>query len=146
MTLLWLLFISLVIAGSAAYTTGMKLGTSNMSVFGFAVIMNIVVLSAQVLVCLVAKYGFKIDVAQGVNANTIKFAVLTGCGAAMCDVCYFLALRYGSVMASQIAWNVGAILVISMLAVFLWGEAFSPLKALGVAFGIASVILITKAS
>ncbi|MDD4616546.1 MAG: hypothetical protein PHW76_05445 [Alphaproteobacteria bacterium] len=146
MSLYWLFFLSLAIVGSFAYTAGMKFGAPTMSPFGYAVIMNVVVLSAQLVFALTAKYGFKVDVAQGINSRTIKFAILTGCGAAMVDLCFFLALRYGSVVSSQIVWQVGSILLIGTAAVLFWGEALSLQKALGVLLGLASLILITRAS
>jgi uncharacterized membrane protein len=124
----------------------MKFGSPNMNAFGFAFLMNCVVLSAQTMFCLVAKYIFKVDVAQGINAQTVKFALLTGLGAATFDVAYFLAIRYGSVISSQIFWMVGGIVAMAFFAALFLGETMSFTKALGIIFGIISVLLITKQS
>lgn len=144
MSLYWLLFASLSVVGSLAYTVGMKLGSPSMNAFGFAFLMNIVVLSSQTVFCLTAKYVFKADVMQGVNVNTLKFALLTGLGAALVDVSYFSALRYGSVISSQIFWTVGGIVAVTAFAALFLGETLSATKALGIALGVVAVFLITK--
>jgi uncharacterized membrane protein len=143
---LWALFISLAVVGSFAYTAGMKFGAPSMSPFGYALIMNIFVLSAQTIIFFTAKYGFKVDVLQGVNAKSAQFAVLTGAGAVLVDLCFFLALRYGSVISSQIVWTVGSIIAMALFSAWYFGEAITLAKALGIGCGIASVILLTKAS
>lgn len=146
MSLLWLLFISLAVVGSVAYSSGMKLGGhAGMNPFGYAVVLSVVVFTFELLSCLAAKFVFKVNVWEGVNPQTVKFAVLTGAGAAMVDICFFLALRNGSVIASQTFWNVGIVVAMAALSVLVWGETVSPLKALGIAMGIASVVLIAKA-
>ena len=144
MSLLWLLFASLSVVGSVAYTGGMKFGAPSMNTFGYVFVMNVIVLSLEFILCLIARYGFKVDVTQGINTNTIKFAVLTGFGAMMVDVCFFLAIRYGSVSSTQVFWTVGVIFVTAVLSAFFLGESISLTKAVGIVFGIVAVVLITK--
>ena len=101
MSLLWLLFISLTVIGGVGYNVAMKYGSANANVFGFAVIISLAVLTFQTAVALVARYAFNVDVTHGIDPQTVKLAILAGLGAALIDLNYFLAVRHGSVMASQ---------------------------------------------
>jgi uncharacterized membrane protein len=144
MSLLWLLFITLTVVGGLAYNVAMKYGSANANVFGFAVIISLAVLTFQTAVALVARYAFKIDVTSGINPQTAKFAILAGLGAALIDLNYFLAVRNGSVMASQLFWTIGSITVMAIFAALFLGESITATKAAGIVLGIASVLLITR--
>ncbi len=143
MSLYWLLFISLTVLGGVTYNVGMKLGTANMNVFAFALVISSTVLVIEAVCFLTAKYAFKVDVSQGVDMQNAKFAVMVGAGGALVDFAYFLALRHGSVIASQIFWMIGGMVATALAAIFLFHEAMTPTKILGIFFGIVSVVLIT---
>lgn len=142
---LWLLFVSLAVMGSFGYVIGMKLGTPTMNPFGFTFSMTVVVSALQLLIFLTARYVFKINVTEGLNTQSLRYALMSGVGAVFVDICYYLAVRYGSLIATQIFWTVGAIVVVALFSVLYFHETVSPMKLLGVAFGIVSVVLITKA-
>lgn len=143
---LWLLFASLTVVGSAAYNIGMKVGPQGVNPLGFVFIAHIVIVILTGLCCLVSEYAFKSSVLSGVTSHTVKYAALCGVAAATIDVCYLLALRFGPMISTQVIWTVGGMVVVSALAVLFFGEGISATKALGIAFGIVSVFLITKAS
>jgi uncharacterized membrane protein len=143
MSFYWLLFASLSVLGSLFYNIGVKFSSANVNAFGFAFTMNCVVLFLQTIVVLTAKYGFRIDVAQGMNKGTVKFAVMAGLGAAIIDVSYFFANRYGSVIASQLFWTIGGIIALAVFSALFLGETITPTKAAGIILGIVAVFLIT---
>ena len=143
---LWLLFATLTVIGGTSYTIFTKLGAPGTNPFWFTFIMTLVILVILGIGCLVSQYGYKIDVTQGMNPHALKFAVLCGGAAALIDIGYFLALRYGDVIATQVYWVIGDMIAVTVFAVLLLGETITLTKALGVAFGIVSVLLITKAS
>jgi uncharacterized membrane protein len=144
MSLYWLFFASLTVVGSLLYNVGMKFGTEGANPFGFAFILASVEFGVMGLCCLVSRYAFKISATQGMNAHAIKLAAMAGFGVALVDVCYFFALRYGSLIASQMFWVVGGTVALVIFSVLFFGEALTLAKAAGIACGIASVILITK--
>lgn len=140
----WLLFASFTVIGSVAYNVGMKLGSPGVNPFGFVFVMTAFILLVLGLCCLVAKFGFKADVAQGMTGHAVKYAALCGCAAALIDVGFFLALRYGAIVSTQVFWTVGGMSVLAIVAALFFKEPLTLTKALGVAFGIASVFLISK--
>ncbi len=146
MFLTWLLFMSLVVVGSVGYNVGMKLGPAQANPFAFAFVMTLVVLSVQAFCCVVAKYGFKVDIGQGMTPSVLKCALLCGGSAALIDACYIMGLRYGSLTNSMLFWVVGGMVALSVVSYLFLGETMNWTKLLGLAFGIVSVLLITKAS
>ena len=142
---LWLLFATLTVIGGTTYTVATKLGSGGTNPFGFTFIMTLVILLILGVGCLIAQYGYKVDVMRGMNGPALKYVVLCGCAAALIDIGYFLALRYGSVIPTQIFWVVGDLVLVAIFATLVLGEALTPIKALGIVAGIVSVLLITKA-
>jgi drug/metabolite transporter (DMT)-like permease len=145
MSPVWLFFASLTVVGSVAYNVGMKLGSPGTNPFGFVFVMTSVILVLLGIACLTAKFGFKVDVAQGMNFHAFKFAALCGCAAAMIDIGYILALRYGSMISIQVFWTVGGMVALAVFAALFLKETMPLTKILGIAFGVISVFLITKA-
>ena len=143
---LWLLFCTFIVVGSVVFNVGLKLGSATTNPFGFLFFMNVFALTALGISCLVAKYGFKVDVMQGINPASIKYAALCAGSVVLIDIGYVLAVRYGSLIGTQVIWTVGGMVAFAAIAVMFLGETLSLTKALGIAFGIVSVLLITKAS
>lgn len=141
----WLLFASLTVVGSVGYNVGMKLGSPGTNPFVFTFVMTAVILLILGVCCLAAKYGFKVDMEQGMNVRALKYAALCGGSAALIDIGYFLALRYGSLIPTQMFWTVGGTVALAVFASLFLNETMTLTKALGIAFGIVSVVLITKA-
>jgi uncharacterized membrane protein len=142
---LWLLFATLTVIGGSSYTLFTKLGASGTNPFWFTFVMTLVILLILGAGCLVSQYGYKIDVTQGMNPHALAYAALCGVSAAVIDVGYFLALRYGAVIPTQVFWVIGDLVVVAVFAIAFLGEHMTLTKALGLAFGIVSVLLITKA-
>lgn len=144
---LWLLFATLTVIGGTTYTVATKLGSAGTNPFGFSFVMTLIILVILGVSCLIAQYGFKADVMRGLSVNgpAFKYVVLCGFAAALIDVGYFLALRYGLVIPTQIFWVIGDMVMVTIFATLLLGENLTPIKALGIVAGILSVLLITKA-
>jgi bacterial/archaeal transporter family protein len=140
---LWLLFATLTVIGGSSYTVFTKLGAPGTNPFWFTFVMTLVILFILGACCLIAQYGFKVEVAQGMTPQAFKYAALCGVAAALIDIGYFLALRYGGVIPTQVFWVVGDLVVVAAFAVLLLGETMTLTKAVGIAFGIVSVLLIT---
>ncbi len=140
---LWLLFATLTVIGGTTYTVTTKLGMPGTNPFGFTFVMTLVILLILGIGCLVAQYGLKIDVLKGMSGPSLKYAVLCGFAAALIDIGYFLALRYGDVISTQIFWVIGDLVLVALFAALILGEVVTWQKALGIALGIASVLLIT---
>ncbi|MFA5041494.1 MAG: EamA family transporter [Bdellovibrionales bacterium] len=140
---LWLLFATLTVIGGTTYTVATKLGAPGTNPFWFTFIMTVVILVILGACCLIAQYGFKVEVTQGMSPHAVKYAVLCGIAAALIDVGYFLALRYGGVIPTQVFWVIGDLVLVAIFAVLILGEVITWQKALGIALGIASVLLIT---
>ncbi len=146
MSYLWLFFATLTVIGSVGFNIGMKLGASGTNPLFFLLVMTTVILVLLVLSCLVATYGFKMEVTQGMTLRAVKYAALCGFSAALIDVGYFLALRNGSMVSTQIFWTIGGMSLLTVIAVLFFHETITLTKALGIGFGVVSVWLITKAS
>jgi len=142
----WTFFASLTVVGSVAYNVGMKLGSPGTNPFGFVFVMTAVILAVLGVCCLVTHFGFKADVTQGMTPHALKYACLCGGAAALIDIGYLLALRYGSMISSQVFWTVGGMVALAVFASLFMKEAITLTTSLGIAFGIVSVLLITKAS
>ncbi len=142
---LWLLFATLTVIGGTTYTVATKLGSGGTNPFGFTFVMTLVILVILGIGCLVAQYGYKVDVMKGLDGPALKYVILCGCAAALIDIGYFLALRYGSVIPTQIFWVVGDLVLVAVFATLVLNETLTLTKALGIAAGIISVLLITKA-
>lgn len=145
MSPLWLLFASMTVVGSVAYNVGMKMGGTGVNPFGFTFVMTSVILALLGLCCLVAQFGFKTNVLQGMNLHAVKYAALCGAAAALIDIGYFLAIRSGGMIPTQVFWTIGGMVALAVVAALFMGEAMTATKALGIAFGIVSVFLITRA-
>lgn len=146
MSWLWLLFATLAVLGGSTYTVCMKLGVTNANPFFFGLVTALAFAVVLGAACLTAKFGFHIEVTQGMDARAYKFAALCGGASALIGVTYFLALRYGSVIPTQTYWAIGDIVLTSALAIALFGEALTVQKAVGMLLGAASIFLILKAS
>ncbi|MDD3029156.1 MAG: hypothetical protein PHS57_02605 [Alphaproteobacteria bacterium] len=144
MSLPWLLAASLTVVGITIYSIGMKLGSAQAHPFGFVLSLNVVIISLMSLACLVTRFVFKVDVLQGLNIGTLRYAALCGIGAALIDTAYFLALRYGALIPTQLVYTIGGTLAVGTVAVLCFGEGLTTSKALGIILGIASLILITR--
>jgi len=145
MTLLWLLFSCLTIAGSVVYNVSFKRGSPSVNPFAFAFIAALCVLTVQSISCLIAHYGFGINLFQSAGPRTLTFGVLAGVAAAAIDLCYIMALRNGPLLATQFFWTIGSLVALTVVALLFLGEVLTATKALGVALGIAAVVLLTKA-
>ncbi len=144
MSWLWLAFATLAVVGGASYTVCMKYGAANANPFFFGFITALAVVVIQGVACLVLKYGLHTDLAQGMTPQTYKFAGLCGAASALIGITYFLALRYGSIIPTQTYWAIGDIVLTSTLALALFGETMTWMKALGMVMGAASIVLILK--
>ncbi|MFA4994963.1 MAG: hypothetical protein WC521_06645 [Bdellovibrionales bacterium] len=142
---LWLLFCSFIVIGSVVFNVGLKIGSAAVNPFGFLFFMNVFALTALALSCLAAKYGFNADVMQGINVHSLKYAALCAGSVVLIDIGYVLAVRYGSLIGTQVIWTVGGMVAFAAVAVLFMNETMTLTKALGIAFGIVSVLLITKA-
>jgi drug/metabolite transporter (DMT)-like permease len=143
---LWLLFCSFIVVGSVVFNVGMKLGTAEVNPFGFMFFMNVFAVAAFGLCCLVAIYGFKVDVMKGMNLPAFNYAALCAASVVIIDIGYIMAVRYGSLIGTQVIWTVGGMVAFAAIAVLFLNETMTLTKALGIAFGVVSVLLITKAS
>ena len=144
MLLPWLLFVSLTVVGGLMYNVSAKLATANMSPFVFTLALGLTVFVAQSVSFLVAKYAFKVDVLSGLTANGIVFAVVAGLGAALVDICYFLALRYGTPTASLAFWSIGSLIALTIFSILVFKEVMTLSKACGILLGIVSLYLISR--
>ncbi len=144
MSPLWLLFASMTVVGSVAYNIGMKMGGAGVNPFAFTFVMTSVILAILGACCLVAQFGFKTDVMQGMSLHATRYAALCGAAAALIDIGYFLAIRSGGMIPTQVFWTIGGMVALAVVAALFMGEAMTATKALGVAFGIISVLLITR--
>ncbi len=140
----WLLFVSLAVLGSVFYNTGVKLGAGAVNPIGFMISMTSLILILMGICFLTAKYGFNVEVTKGLNARTLRYVALSACGATLTNICIFLAMHYGSAISSQVFWAVGSIVAFALCAVLFLGDLMTWTKALGIVFGIVSVLLITK--
>ena len=146
MSPLWLLFATLTVVGITVYSAGMKMGSANLHPLGFVLSLNIVLMITMSFACLVARYGFKIDVFGGLNAHTFRYAIMCGLGAALIDTAYFLALRYGGMIPTQLFYTVGGTVAVGVLAILCFGEILTTSKALGIVLGALSLFLLIRPS
>ncbi|MDE2030229.1 MAG: hypothetical protein KGI97_06670 [Alphaproteobacteria bacterium] len=146
MSVYWLFFVSLTVMGALAYNMGVKFGGNAMSVFAFVLTAACTTCIIQACSLTIAKYGFKYDVGHGVNLHNLRYAVMAGAATALIDIAYFFALRYGTVVASQVFWTVGGTIAVTVAAVLLLHETMTSTKAAGIVLGIISVLLLIKQS
>jgi uncharacterized membrane protein len=146
MSWIWLFFASMSVVGGLLYNVGTKLGGANVNALGFMFAMEVIATLLLGFCCLAAQYGFNVDVTRGLNAHAVRYAVITASGAAVINIALILAFRYGSAVSTQVFWSIGGMVAFTIFAISFFGEALTLTKALGIAFGIVSVLLITKAS
>lgn len=130
--------------GSLIYNVCMKLGTGSVNAFSYVLIMGVFTFLAQALFYLVARYGFKVDTTTGLSRNALLLCAAGGFAVAIIDICYFYALRHGSVVASQMFWTVGGTLALVLFATFFFKEPLTQSKIAGIALGFASIYLMTR--
>jgi len=139
----WLIFAVLTVLGSLTYNVCSKLATTNSNIFIFAFLITLSSFILTSIYVLVAHYGFKINVTEGLNAKGVAIGVAAGIGVTLIDIAFFFALRYGSAISSQLFWSVGGTAAFTLAMFLFFHESLTLTKAFGILFGIASLILVT---
>jgi multidrug transporter EmrE-like cation transporter len=138
---LWFLFASFAVAGSLVYNVGMKLG-GNVNVFSFTLIACFVSTALQAIIFSIAKFGFNMDMAEGMNSRTILIGATVGASMVLVDVSCFLALRMGTLTQLQCYWTIGSVIALVIVSFFFFKEPMPPMKIVGIALGIVSLFLV----
>jgi len=146
MVFVWTLCVALAALGGLVYNASSKYSADHMNVYGFALVLQGVGFLIALTSFLVARFGFNVDVMRGMDQKGIVFAAATGLGALAYDVAFNAALRGGSLSKTQTVAVVGSVILTAIFSTLVFKEAMSPTKMLGIAFGIASVCLMLKAS
>jgi uncharacterized membrane protein len=144
MSYYWFIFASLTVVGSLTYNVCMKLGIGSINAFSYVLLMNLFTCFAQALFFITARYGFKVDTVTGLTPYGRMLCAVAGVAVAMIDICYFFALRYGSIIASQMFWTIGGTIALVIFAVLFFKEPVTLTKAAGIVMGLASLYLMTR--
>ena len=141
---LWIFYVALCIVGVAAYNIAMKVAGDHINPFVFTVGLTAVAMVGH-LICLGAyKFYMGEDVAFKADRIGLWMALAAGVAVVVIDLCMFFAIRTGGVVATNILFTVGAMLLTTLAGFFIFKEPLTPTKIAGLALGAISLILLAK--
>ena len=143
MSMLWVFYISLTVIGATIYNIAVKVSGDQINVFVFSVFLTMAALAGHIILLLIYKYGCFTD-GKSLQISTvgITMAVFAGLSVTLIDVGYFLAVKEGGMISSQLVWTVGGTLLVALIGFLYFKEILSIQKLAGIAFGLASVWLV----
>ena len=144
MSFLWFLFACLTVVGSLTYNVNVKMGTTHTNVFAFVFVMSACLFCLQIVIFLITKYGFKVDMSTALSSQTFKYAGTAALGVAVIDIFYFLAIRYGTPIQSQMFWTIGGMIALAAFSFLFFKEPMPPVKLIGIILGIISLVLVIR--
>lgn len=141
---LWIAYVAFCIVGVAAYNISMKVAGDHINPFVFTVGLTAVALIGH-LACLAAyKFYMGEEVTLKADRMGLWMAVAAGIAVVVIDLCMFFAIRTGGVVATNILFTVGAMLLTTLAGFFIFKEPLTPTKIAGLALGAISLILLAK--
>lgn len=141
---LWIFYVALCIVGVATYNISMKVAGDHINPFVFTVGLTAVALVGH-LICLAAyKFYMGEDVVFKADRIGLWMALAAGIAVVVIDLCMFFAIRTGGVVATNLLFTVGAMLLTTVAGFFIFKEPLTPTKIAGLALGAISLILLVK--
>lgn len=144
MSALWLCYVLFSVLGAAAYNVSMRLAGEHINPFIFTVGLSCVALLGHVICFFAYKVYWSAGAAMPVSKTALSLMILAGLGVVVIDLCSYFAIKAGGVVATNILFTVGAMLLTTLAGFFIFKEALTPTKMAGLAFGALSLILLSK--
>ncbi|MBN8521368.1 MAG: hypothetical protein J0L77_05665 [Alphaproteobacteria bacterium] len=140
----WFLFISLALIGTAGFNVANKLAANQIDAFLFTTIMTFVSFLGQGLIFAGYKFFFNVNEKLDVSSQGIGLAIIAGISVALINIGYFLAVKQGGLIPSQIGWAVGGTLTVTIIGCLFFKEHIDIYKLIGLMLAIISIFLIVK--
>jgi drug/metabolite transporter (DMT)-like permease len=144
MSLAWIGYVFFCIVGAAAYNISMKVAGDHINPFVFTVGLTATALVGHLACLLFYKFHMGENVSWQADRTGIQMALLAGAAVVVIDLCVFFAIKTGGVVATNILFTVGAMLLTTLVGFFLFKEPLTPTKIAGLALGAVSLIMIAK--
>jgi drug/metabolite transporter (DMT)-like permease len=144
MTQIWMAYVLCSIVGAAAYNIAMKVAGDHINPFVFTVGLTAVAFLGHVACLLFYKFYVGEAVNWHADKTGVSMAILAGVAVVAIDLCVFFAIKSGGVVATNILFTVGAMLLTTLAGFFIFKEILTPTKMAGLAFGVLSLILLAK--
>lgn len=140
----WFFYVMLCITGALFYNISVKVAGDHINPFVFTSGLTAVALIGH-LCCLVF-YKFYLGENVDFNADRmgIYMVLLGGVAVVIIDLAFFFALKTGSMVATNMLWTLGGVVLTTLAAIFVFKEPFSATKMAGLAFGVLSFYLLSK--
>jgi drug/metabolite transporter (DMT)-like permease len=140
----WLLYVLMCITGAAMYNVAVKVAGSHINPFVFTSGLTAVALIGH-LACLGL---YKYHLGENVNFQTDKtgmyMVLLAGIAVVIIDLCFYFALKTGSLVNTNLVWTIGATTLTALAGFFIFKEPFTATKMAGLAFGGIAIYLLTR--
>ncbi len=144
LSLTWFLFISLTLLGAIGFNVANKLAVSQIDGFIFTTIMTFASFVGQLILFLGYKFFFLGDAKLEMSSSGVALAIIAGLSIAVINIGYFLAIKEGGLIPSQIFWAVGGTLAMSLIGFLFFKEHIDSYKIAGLILAVISIILIVK--
>lgn len=141
---LWLTFASLTVIGSLGYNVSTKLASDGMSAFVFSWLLTATSFVILSVVMVFQHHHEAAKIISSFDSKTLALPMIAGLSVAIIDVAYFLTLKHGSAISSQMFWTVGSTILLVVFSVLFLKEILTPSKIAGLALGLLSVYLMVK--
>ena len=144
MTQIWIVYVLFSIVGAAAYNIAMKLAGDHINPFVFTVGLSSVAMLGHIICLIIYKFHMGETFSVQVGKTGVSLMLLAGLSVVLIDLCVFFAIKSGGVVATNILFTVGAMLLTTLAGFFIFKEMLTPTKIAGLAFGVLSLILLAK--
>lgn len=144
MFLPWLFLASLTVIGITVYNISVRIGGETVNAFVFTTVLTLTALLAHSAALMTYKLVTKDPNLFVYHPQGMLFAVAAGVSVAVIDLAYFFAVKYGSLSATTTFWMVGGIALTAIVSFYVFKEVMTPMKMLGLALGLVSIIFIVK--
>lgn len=126
------------------YNAAVKLAGDIINPFVFTVLLTAVAFAGHMAAFGINKSFFDTDLKFNFGTSGFIFAAMAGLGVVIIDLAYFYAVRAEGLAVTNAFWVIGGLIATALISLLFFQEAISGTRALGIALGLVSLILITR--
>ncbi len=142
MSMIWLFFASMTVIGATAYNFAVKMSGDHINVFLFTTYLTIAAFIGHFIILLIYKYGFAGGESLKSTPLSIWMAIIAGLAVVVIDIGFFLAVKQGGIIPSQLFWTIGSTVLVAVMGVLYFKEMITLQTLIGMGLGLVSVWLI----
>lgn len=140
----WIAYVIACVVGVAAYNVSMKVAGDHINPFVFTVGLTAIAFVGHIVCLLLYKFHLGESVTFQVDRTGVYMAIIAGVAVVAIDLCMFFAIKTGGVVATNLLFTVGAMLLTALAGFLIFKEPLSAMKIAGLCLGVISIAMITK--